>query len=165
VAASVPMDMMDSDLPCPLPMVLLPDATFGVAGNPRPPAVDGVLRDSVGRWPRRFGGGLCDTNDELRDMEGLVVEGTGGSLRGLSPPGAKPFCLRNGERSCPADAATFLKVMVHSTSSPANTVASFHCTNTRMFDADMVRGIGGAGSELVCNSLDKYVQRHDSCRM
>jgi hypothetical protein len=98
-------------------------------------------------------------------MEGLVVEGTGGSLRCLSPPGAKPLCLRTGERSCPAGAATFLKVMMHSTSSPAKTVASFHCTNTRMFDADMVRGNGGTGCGFVCSSLDMPVQRHDACRM
>jgi hypothetical protein len=98
-------------------------------------------------------------------MEGLVVEGTGGNLRCLSPPGANPFCLRTGERSCPAGAATFLNVMVHSTSSPANTVASFHCTNTRMFDADMVRRIGGAGCGFVGSSLDMSVQRHDAYRM
>jgi hypothetical protein len=49
VAASVPIDMMDSDLPCPCPLVLLPDAAFGGAGDLSSPVVEGVLRDSVGR--------------------------------------------------------------------------------------------------------------------
>lgn len=161
VAASVPSDMIDSDRPWPCPLVLL---ASGVAG---------VFRDSAGRWPRRWGwgGGFCDTNDELREAEGLVEEWTGGSLRCLSPPGANPFCLRVGERSraCPSGRATFLKVIVHSTSSPANTVAFFHCTNTRMFEADMVwrGGVVDAGCRVERRSSSDVwlVKRHDAFQM
>jgi hypothetical protein len=74
-------------------------------------------------------------------MEGRVEECTGGSLRCRSTA-----CLRGlGGFSCPLGVATFLNVIVHSTSSPANTVESFHCTNTRMVD-DMVGivVVGGA---------------------
>ena len=67
----------------------------------------------------------------------------------------------------PSGRATFLKVMVHSMSSPANTVESFHCTNTRMFDADMVRtttGMSGTGCSRVGSSSGAAVKRHDYCR-
>lgn len=93
-------------------------------------------------------------------MDGLVEEWTGGSLRWRSPPVAKPFCFRAGERSRPSGSATFLKVMVHSMSSPANTVASFHCTNTRIFDGDMIEGRGGASGEIVGSSSDALIKRH-----
>lgn len=37
----------------------------------------------------------------------------------------------------------FLKMMVHSMSSPANTVESFHCTKTRMVEDMVGMGFGG----------------------
>jgi hypothetical protein len=86
-------------------------------------------------------------------------------LRCRSPPGAKPFCARPGERPRPSGKATFLKVMVHSTSSPANTVAFFHCTNTRMFEADMVRSVLGAGCGVGSSSSGFFVKRHGACRI
>lgn len=72
----------------------------------------------------------------------------------------------------------FLKVIVHSMSSPANMVDSFHCTKTRMVD-DMVgegvdggarawaaeRVLGGrswAGSDS-CSDVDKHRYRQ-ACR-
>jgi hypothetical protein len=146
VAASAPIDIIDSDLPCLCPLVLLPNVPLGDMGDFRSPMVEGVFNDNAGRCPRTWAGGGCDAKDDLRDTEGLVEGWTGGgSLRCLSPPGAKPFCLRVGERSRPSGVAVFLNVMVHSMSSPANTVASFHCTNTRMFDEDMVWGVSDAG--------------------
>ena len=81
-------------------------------------------------------------------MDCLVVEDcTGGSLRCRSPPAGKPFCFdgRTGDRSAPGAGATFLNVIVHSMSSPAKTVDSFHCTNTRMFE-DMVGERGAVDS-------------------
>jgi hypothetical protein len=99
--------------------------------------------------------------EELRDTEGLVEECSGGSLRCRSPPVAKPFCLRVGERSHPSGGATFLKVIVHSMASPANTVESFHCTNTRIFDADMVGRTSGTGCDRVSSSSGAAVKRHD----
>jgi len=101
--------------------------------------------------------------DELRDTDGLVEEWTGGSLRCRSPPGAKPFCLCAGERSRPSGGATFLNVIVHSMSSPANTVASFHCTNTRIFEGDMVRRVDDAGCVIVGSSSGILAKRHDAC--
>jgi hypothetical protein len=58
---------------------------------------------------------MLETKEELRDIDGLVDEWTGGSLRCRSPPGAKPLCLRagDGSRSRPSGFATFLKVIVH----------------------------------------------------
>lgn len=99
-------------------------------------AIEGVFKDKAGLCPRRCCGGNCEANDELRDIEGRVDEGTGGSLRCRSAPGL-------GDRSRPMGTATFLNVMVHSMSSPANTVESFHCTKTRMVD-DMVGVVGEA---------------------
>lgn len=94
----------------------------------------------MGLCPRRCGGGNWELKEEFREIDGLVVEeGSGRTLRCLSPPCAKPFCFegRTGDLSAPGGVAIFLKVMVHSISSPANTVDSFHCTKTRMF-VDMV---------------------------
>lgn len=58
----------------------------------------------------------------------------------------------------------FLKVMVHCTSSPANTVESFHCTNTRIFDEDMVGGQGAGGGGFAGGSLGADVLRHGRVR-
>jgi len=51
----------------------------------------------------------------------------------------------------------FLNVMVHSTSSPANTVASFHCTNTRIFEGDMVWRAINAGYVMEGSSSSIFV--------
>jgi hypothetical protein len=147
VAASAPIDIIDSDLPCLCPLVLLPNVPLGDMGDFRSPMVEGVFNDNAGRCPRTWAGGGCDAKDDLRDTEGLVEGWTGGgSLRCLSPPGAKPFCLRVGERSRPSGVAVFLKVIVHSMSSPANTVGFFHCAKTRMFEAM----VGGAVEDAGC---------------
>lgn len=142
VAASVPREMMDMERPCLWPRPWLPNGPAGEAGEDMSPATEEACRDGAGRWPPRRCGepGIWERKDELRDID----EWTGGSLRWRSPPGAKPLCLRAGEGSRPSGLATFLKVMVHCTSSPANTVESFHCTNTRIFDEDMVGGRGRA---------------------
>lgn len=167
VAASVPSDMMEMDLPCLWPRPLLTKAPPGEMGDRASSAIDEACSDWTGRWPRSSGEpGICETKDELREMEGLVVEATGGSLRCRSPPGAKPLCLRPGEGSRPPGVATFLKVIVHCTSSPANTVGSFHCTNTRIFDEDMVGRAGGAGGGgFAGGSSGAYVERHGGWRV
>lgn len=109
---------------------------------------------------------MLETKEELRDIEGLVEEWTGGSLRCRPPPGAKPLCLRAGDGSRPSGFATFLKVIVHCTSSPANTVESFHCTNTRIFDEDMVRrAVGAGGGGFAGGSSGASVQRHGGRRV
>lgn len=175
VAAFVPSEMMDSDRPGRCCTLLLPSASLGDAYDRLSPACDDVCSDKAGRWPRACGGGTCEANDELRDTEGLVDECTGGSLRCRSPPWVKPFCLGAGERAGPSTGATFLKVIVHSMSSPANTVESFHCTNTRMFDADMVgaRMVGAAaGTGAAFHRVGRFsdmtatsqtTQRNGSC--
>lgn len=127
MAALVLSETIDSERPWRWAAALLP----GVCSD----------SDSVGRWAARTvcgGGGSCEANDELRDTVGRVDECTGGSLRWRSPPFTKPCCLDAGERARPSAAATFAKVMVHSMSSPANTVESVQRTNTRMFDPVMV---------------------------
>jgi hypothetical protein len=113
-----------------------------------------VFKDNAGRCARRCGGGICEDKEDFLDMEGLVEEWTGGSLRCLSAP-VNPFCLvRSGDGSRPLGGATFLKVMVHSMSSPANTVEFFHCTNTLMFEVMVGSEFGGHGwpaADLLCD--------------
>lgn len=162
--ACAPSEIMDSDLPWRCPLALLLPTAPDVRGGRRSPTVDGLCSESAGppwRLWAILGGACAETNDELRDMVGLVDECTGGSLRCRScrspplaataapAPPAKPLCcLRDGRHGSPPSMdATFRKVMVHSMSSPANTVESFHCTNTRMFEADMVDPEGGEGDE------------------
>lgn len=150
---SVPSDMIDSDLwclcACAGELLPLGRPALCSAGERRSSAIEGVLRDKAGRWPRRCGGGgapcCCELRLVWRDTDGRVDDCTGGSLRWRSGPGAN----LGGLGLCVfvrCGAATFLKVMVHSTSSPANTVESFHCTKTRMLEGvDMVRMAEGAG--------------------
>lgn len=135
---------MDSDFPWPylcfgvaLPLLNAPAWAWG--DRLRSPIEDPVCTDSAGRWPRCCCEGPRDVKEELRETEGRVDECTGGSLRCRSPPGAKPLPLRSGDLSRPSGVAVFLKVIVHSMSSPANTVEFFHCTKTRMFEV-MVGG-------------------------
>lgn len=158
---------MDIERPCLWPLPWLPNAPVGVMGDRTSPATEAACTDADGPWPRKCGEpGICETKDELRDMDGRVEEWTGGSLRCRSPPRAKPLCLRAGEGSRPPGLATFLKVMVHCTSSPANTVESFHCTNTRIFDEDMVGGqsAGGGRIRFAGSSSGASIQRHGVCR-
>jgi hypothetical protein len=69
------MDMMDSDLPCLCPPVLLPNAPLGSTGDFRSPGVEGVCSESAGPCPRTFDGGLwAVVYDEFRETVGLVVE-------------------------------------------------------------------------------------------
>jgi hypothetical protein len=160
----VPMDIIDKDLPWPFlrPDVALPllNVPLGGTGDRRSPTADDVCTERVGRCPRRCCGGPWEAKDELRDIDGRVEEFTGGSLRCRSPPGAKPLPLGLGERSRPSGGATFLNVMVHSRSSPANTVEFFHCTKTRMFE-DMVGSTGGdAGCGFGGSSSVESARRH-----
>lgn len=164
VAASVPRDMMDSDLPCVGLEAPLLRGPLGSTGERRSPADEGVCSERVGRWPRRCCGGPCDAKDEFRETEGRVDECTGGSLRWRSPPGAKPFALRIGERSRPPGGATFLNVMVHSMSSPANTVEFFHCTKTRMFEAMVAGAVEDAGCGIAGSSSAMAGRRHVGCQ-
>lgn len=152
VAASVPKDIIDNDFPCPclyfgVALPLLNGPLWGCGDLLRSPIEDAVCTDSAGLWLRRCcAGPPREVKEELRETEGRVEECTGGSLRCRSPPGAKPFAFRFGDLSRPSGRAVFLKVIVHSISSPANTVEFFHCTKTRMFE-DM---IGGAVEDAGC---------------
>jgi len=164
VPASVPIDIIDKDFPCPF---LFPDFAFpllnaplGGTGDRRSPTAEDVCTDSVGRCPRTCCGGPCEAKEELRDTEGRVEECTGGSLRWRSPPGAKPLPLRIGERSRPSGGAMFLKVIVHSRSSPANTVEFFHCTNTRIFEDMVGSAVGDAGCGFGGSSSAESARRH-----
>jgi hypothetical protein len=90
----------------------------------------GAVNETVDRWPLTGGGGL-----EVKVL--LFLTCAIGDFRCLSPPAAKPF-VEGGCSSVLGGGgfdATFLKVIWHSTSSPANTVCSFHCTKTRMLVA------------------------------
>jgi len=164
VPASVPIDIIDKDFPCPF---LFPDFAFpllnaplGGTGDRRSPTAEDVCTDSVGRCPRTCCGGPCEAKEELRDTEGRVEECTGGSLRWRSPPAAKPLPLRIGERSRPSGGAMFLKVIVHSRSSPANTVEFFHCTNTRIFEDMVGSAVGDAGCGFGGSSSAESARRH-----
>lgn len=68
---------MDRDLPClglfaaEFPLWKLP---LLWTGDRRPDGRDGVFKESAGLWPRRCRGGVCETTEELWDIEGRVVE-------------------------------------------------------------------------------------------
>jgi hypothetical protein len=82
VAASVPSDMIEMDLPCLWPLPLLPNAPPGDMGDRASPAIEEAWSEGAGRWPRRSGEpGIWETKEELRDIDGLMEDWTGGSLR------------------------------------------------------------------------------------
>jgi hypothetical protein len=61
---SVPMDIIESDLPCRCPLLLLPKPPLGGTGDLRSPAVEGVLSDNAGLWPRSCGSGIWDAKED-----------------------------------------------------------------------------------------------------
>lgn len=153
LGASLPSDMIDSDLPCPL----VGRANMGVLlcrgalCNPPlcSPPLEGALttlRLSVGLCPLPCETCLTPVTDgALLPVPGLV--GTSELLLLCAAEGARPKPLDRGvcgssssSCSCPGGTATFLNVMMHSISSPAYTLGSLHWTNARMFE-----GKGGAG--------------------
>lgn len=128
--ASLPKEMIDTDLLCLCPGVVEPLCpAFHAPGEVRPlPALTGTLSDKVGRCPRPVGGicvrGLC--RGRLHDPRLLCVDICRGAVfRCRSPPGANPLDLEGCDECLemvPGAGAMFLKVILHWTSSPAKTV-------------------------------------------
>lgn len=133
-----PIDIMDTERLCVLPSVVVV-FPWPTAHDPDPfcgrPTPTGPLSERAARCPLFDGGGF-----EL-DLILFLTCGVG-LFRCLSP-GANPLagvgC--NVVLDGAGLVATFLKVIRHSTSSPAKTVCSVHCTETRILvnDVDMSR--------------------------
>jgi hypothetical protein len=129
-----PIEMIDTERLCPPFPFLIP-----LTGAP--------FHESVVRWDRTEGGGtfndklalwpLSDRGGRGRGLAEPFFPCTLVAFLGLSPS-AKPFPA--ADEGCSEDregvviVAMFLKVISHSTSSPAKTVCSVHCTNTLIFD-------------------------------
>jgi hypothetical protein len=141
VGPSLPIDMIDNDLPClgrPSRGLLSP-CCCSSSNKPFPPKGD-VLSDRVGLCPfLKF----CGKIRGFLEILGLVAAVNGAIFRCRSPT---PFCwtARDGDRSASALRATFLKVMIHSTSSPANTVDWANWIETRMFEGGFEDMVGMA---------------------
>jgi hypothetical protein len=116
---SVPIDMIDKDLPC-----LCPAGSAALFSVTLPSCIAALLcRLDVVEWAARCPffrcAGMLGPYDEFLDAGGGLFEVCiGVTFRWLCAPW---FGLLDGECS-PCSCAMFLNVIVHSTSSPANTV-------------------------------------------
>lgn len=154
LAGSLPNDMIDNDLAWLFPGLTPYGVAFGCNGAVLiPPPLDGELttfNDSVGRCPRIKLPPFALTSECCLDNGGglmcaaelfLLCGADCGAIDDLLvfPP---PFGVSSSS-SCrsPGGRAMFLKVMIHSISSPANTVGSFQCTKARMLEADWGGGM------------------------
>jgi hypothetical protein len=117
---SVPMDMIDNDLPC---FCLVGSAALFSAALPSCKVALLCRLDAaecVARCPFFKCAGILGPYDEFLDAAGGLFEVCiGVTLRWLDAPFF--WGLRDGDLS-PFSCAMFLNVMVHSTCSPANTV-------------------------------------------
>jgi hypothetical protein len=158
LALSLPRDIIDNDLPCPvlgLTALLRAFAGVGVGALCIPP-FDGpltTLSDKVGLWPlaacplsavlatdgvRRVAGLPCTREDLLL----CCAEAAGSGRLSLGHPLAAGVCP-SLFCSCSGPSATFLNVMIHSISSPAYTDVSRHLTLARIFEGAGAGGIFG----------------------
>ena len=147
VDLSVPIETMESDLPC------LGRPSLGVLSlcscSPlkTPLFANGeLLSEKAGRCPFLKCSGKVGG---FRESFGRVEAANGAIFRCLSPNPC-PLCTpdRAGDLSAPGRRATFLKVITHSTSSPANTVDCVNSMDARIledqFEGMMVVGVRGA---------------------
>jgi hypothetical protein len=100
-------------------------------------AADGTERETVDRWPRALAGGARPAfglgrpgwnGDDWRGPRSVPesLDGGGSCVEGFKAVGVVDCA------GAPGEGATFLKVMVHLTSSPAKTTGSCQRTKTRM---------------------------------
>jgi hypothetical protein len=158
LAASLPSDMIDNDLPWPaagLTALFGPLAGIGAVCGPPLDVPVTTLRESAGRCPLTncalfvlatdgalecIGALLCAIDDRLLCDAGWASDGP---LSCKSPP--SPFLF-----SCPGTSAMFLKVIIHSISSPAYTLGSLHWTKARIFEGAVAGGIFPLQDSLGC---------------
>lgn len=125
---------------------------MGALCNPPPcfPAAPLMtLSDNAGLWPF-FAGTPATEADRLWPpfafactMDDLLLRRPGGSVTTdcLRSPSAALASDASLSRTRSGDSAMFLKVMIHSTSSPAYTVGSLQRTQARMFEGGAAGGI------------------------
>jgi hypothetical protein len=125
VPSLAPRDTIETDLWCLCPMALpCPTLRGPELVRPLPAMATGTVTCIEGWYPRLLDPsiGLCVGVPPL-DCKGAV-------FLSRSAPGAKPLYLESfrygDDFVAPATGAMFLKVTVHSTSSPAKTVCSAH---------------------------------------
>lgn len=157
LAGSLPRDMIDSDLAWPLPALALCGKAFccnGAVWMPFPP-LEGELttfNDSAGRCPLFAGPPFALLASECCLVKGgglicatelfLLCGADCGAMDDLLVLTPEWGASRSSSSRSPGGRAMFLKVMMHSISSPAYTVGSFQCTKARIFD-------GGGGGGMV----------------
>lgn len=130
-----PREIIDTERLCPAFPFFIPltDAPCHASGGLWDRAeFGGTFSDKVALWPMSEFGGWALGVVEPFFPSTLIA------FLGLSPPSAKPFPAAdegcNEDRDGVDMAATFLKVISHSTSSPAKTVCSDHCTKTLILE-------------------------------
>ncbi len=161
---SLPSDMIESDLPCPLA-----DCTKGLfealacSGALRTPALDDALTtlsDNAGLCPLEGGASLAPTPEGVLDGVGRfwAIEAPRLGAADVAYDGVRPcpypLTLASGVcTSSPCSSSTFLpmflNVIMHSISSPEYTVGSLHCTYARMFE-----GAAAGGMALEARAVD-----------
>lgn len=156
-----PMETIETERLCPpfregLAVPRLADGDQGIDPARAREAADGTLKERVDRWLRAAGGGRRPALFFARSRAAVGERGEGwrgrpsalGCLEGDDEDergesfGGKFGC---GER------ATFRKIIVHLTSSPAKTTWSCQCTKTRMFVDELAENPSG---DMVTRSSD-----------
>ena len=160
LGASLPYDMIDSDLACPLTALFGILTGTGALCSP-PPCLPTAplmtLSDNAGLCPF-----FCDMPDKDADRLGgrwafactmddllLCTPAWVATTDCLLSPLAADAWDATLSLACSGGSATFLKVMIHSTSSPAYTFGSLQRTKARIFEGGagggIVRMVGSAG--------------------
>ena len=120
-------------------------------------AAEGTLKERVDRWLRAAGGGKRPTLFFARSRVAAGERGEGWRVRpsvldcleGDNEDDERGWSF-GGRFGC-GGRATFRKVIVHLTSSPAKTMWSCQCTNTRMFVDELAENPSG---DMVTRSSD-----------